>query len=87
VNSLFKNTTGNANTSAGINSLFNNTTGSNNIAVGYQSGLNLTTGNNNVDIANLGVAGESNTIRIGKQGTQHTPWSWEETGRVPRCFI
>ncbi len=33
-------------------------------------GTNLTTGNNNVDIGNAGIAGESNTIRIGKQGTQ-----------------
>src|SRR5207244_3716758 len=30
----------------------------------------LTTGDNNIDIANGGVAGESNTIRIGTQGTQ-----------------
>jgi len=27
---------------------------------------NLTTGNNNIDIGNKGVAGEANTIRIGK---------------------
>src|SRR5271169_1087154 len=47
-----------------------NTTGSNNVALGYQSGSSLTTGGNNVDIGNLGVAAESNTIRIGKQGTQ-----------------
>src|SRR5204863_1953571 len=33
-------------------------------------GLNLTTGNNNIDIGNVGVAGESKTIRIGKSGTQ-----------------
>src|SRR5256714_5995078 len=30
----------------------------------------LTTGNNNIDIGNVGVAGESKTIRIGKSGTQ-----------------
>jgi hypothetical protein len=30
----------------------------------------LTTGNNNIDIGNVGVAGESNTIRIGTKGTQ-----------------
>ena len=47
-----------------------NTTGSNNIALGFQAGSNLTTGSNNVDIGNLGVAAESNTIRIGTQGTQ-----------------
>jgi hypothetical protein len=47
-------------------------TGSNNIAVGANAGVNLTTGSNNIDIgANvLGNAGEANTIRIGKQGTQ-----------------
>jgi endosialidase-like protein len=45
--------------------LLNNTTGNNNIALGYTAGDNLTTGNNNIDIGNLGVAGESNTIRIG----------------------
>ena len=50
--------------------MFSNTTGSNNIALGYQAGLSLTTGSNNIDIGNLGVAAESNTIRIGTQGTQ-----------------
>jgi hypothetical protein len=47
-----------------------NTTGSNNIALGFQARSSLTTGDNNGDIGNLGVAAESNTIRIGKQGTQ-----------------
>jgi hypothetical protein len=44
-----------------------NTTGDNNTAVGYAAGANLTTGDNNIDIGYnvLGVAGESNTIRIG----------------------
>ena len=42
----------------------------NNIALGSHAGINLTTGNNNIDIGNEGVAGESNTIRIGTQGTQ-----------------
>src|SRR5262249_51195182 len=31
---------------------------------------NLTSGNNNIDIANSGVAGEGNTIRIGTNGNQ-----------------
>jgi hypothetical protein len=50
----------------------NNTTGSNNIALGANAGANLTTGSNDIDIgANVsGAAGEANTIRIGKQGTQ-----------------
>ena len=47
--------------------LFNNTSGSNNVAVGRLAGSNLNTGDNNIDIGyNVpGVAGESNTIRIG----------------------
>ena len=50
--------------------LEHNTIGSSNIAVGSQAGSNLTTGSNNIEIGNLGSAGESNTIRIGKSGTQ-----------------
>jgi Chaperone of endosialidase len=38
--------------------------------VGYRAGFNLTTGNNNIDIGNVGLAAESNTIRLGTQGTQ-----------------
>ncbi len=38
--------------------------------MGFLAGQNLTTGSNNIDIGNLGVAGESNHIRIGKVGTQ-----------------
>jgi hypothetical protein len=34
------------------------------------AGGNLTTGNNNIDIGNFGVAGDSNTIRIGRKGVQ-----------------
>jgi hypothetical protein len=67
---LFTNTTGRNNTADGQNALSRNTTGSNNIALGSNAGGLLTTGNNNIDIFHVGVAGESNTIRIGKQGTQ-----------------
>ena len=69
---LFENTTGAKNTAAGVDALENNTKGGSNVAVGYLAGQNLTTGNNNIDIgANVtGTAGEANTIRIGKQGTQ-----------------
>ena len=42
-----------------------------NIALGFQAGVNLTTGANNIDIGNAGVAGESNKIRIGRQGTHN----------------
>jgi hypothetical protein len=47
--------------------LYSNTTGSLNTAVGIFAGHDLTTGDNNIDIGNnvVGVAGESNTIRIG----------------------
>jgi hypothetical protein len=33
--------------------------------LGVAAGRNLTTGNNNIDIGNPGIAGESNTIRVG----------------------
>jgi hypothetical protein len=69
-NALFSNTTGDKNTAVGNNALLGNTTGSFNIAVGNAAGGNLTTGINNIDIGNSGVAGETKTIRIGKQGTQ-----------------
>jgi hypothetical protein len=67
---LYQNTTGNNNTAGGYNALLNNTTGNENIALGNFAGSNLTTGDNNIDIGNPGVAGESNTIRIGTVGTQ-----------------
>ena len=38
--------------------------------MGFNAGLNLNTGNDNIDIGNEGVAGESDTIRIGTEGTQ-----------------
>jgi Chaperone of endosialidase len=67
---LFNNTTGNGNTADGFSALFNNISGNNNITLGFNAGFNLTTGSNNIDIGNDGVAGESNTIRIGTPGTQ-----------------
>jgi hypothetical protein len=67
---LFSNTTGNSNTASGYDALLNNTTGIGNIALGNFAGSNLTTGSNNIDVGNVGVAGESNTIRIGTVGTQ-----------------
>jgi len=65
------NGTGHKNTADGAFALFSNTTGKGNIALGFQAGLNLTAGDNNIDIGNPGSAGDSNTIRIGKQAT-HT---------------
>jgi hypothetical protein len=65
---LYSNTTGNNNTANGEGALLNNTIGSNNIALGFQAGVN-SAGSNNIEIGNPGVAGESNTIRIGTRGT------------------
>jgi hypothetical protein len=80
-NALFNNTTGSLNTGNGSGALFSNTTGNFNtasgfaalevstgnlnIALGFVAGGNLASGDNNIDIGNLGVAAESNTIRIG----------------------
>jgi len=70
LNALGSNTTGADNTATGELALGGNTTGKSNIALGFNAGLKLTTGNNNIDIGNVGVAGESNRIRIGTMGTQ-----------------
>jgi hypothetical protein len=67
---LFGNTTGGGNTAIGNFAGATLTTGHNNIIVGAEAGSTLTTGDNNIDIFDSGVAGESNTIRIGTQGTQ-----------------
>jgi hypothetical protein len=67
---------GSWNTATGVQALQSNTFGSFNTALGFQAGKNLTTGNFNIDIGNFDgssssdVAGESNTIRLGIQGTQ-----------------
>jgi Chaperone of endosialidase len=71
-NALQNNTTGSENTASGSSALSSNTTGNSNIAIGESAGSNLTTGSNNIDIGSKGLAGESNTIRIGKNGTQTT---------------
>jgi trimeric autotransporter adhesin len=70
-NALYGNTTGGNNTATGHDALLNNRTGSFNIALGAEAGGNLTTGSNNIDIANRGVAGEADTIRIGTR-ERHT---------------
>lgn len=64
---LYSNTTGDINTANGYGALGNNTTGFGNTAVGAYAGNQLSTGDNNIDIGYnvMGVAGESNTIRIG----------------------
>jgi hypothetical protein len=71
-NALFSNTTGSRNVGIGLGALGQNTTGNDNIALGYLSGSDLTTGDNNIYIGNLGVANESNTIRIGDPAIHQT---------------
>ena len=68
VGALAANQAGNINTAVGFQALLNNN-GTANIAVGSQAGQALTTGSNNIDIGNDGVAGESETIRIGDPST------------------
>ena len=68
VGALAANQAGNINTAVGFQALLNNN-GTDNIAVGSQAGQALTTGSNNIDIGNDGVAGESETIRIGDPST------------------
>jgi trimeric autotransporter adhesin len=70
-NALASNTGNGLNTAVGANALASSD-GGGNTALGFNAGLNLTTGINNIDIGFdvVGVAGESNTIRIGRQGTQ-----------------
>ena len=68
--SMTQNTSGVGNTAVGQAALNANMTGNANIALGEGAGQNLTNGSNNIDIGNDGMAGESNTIRIGVEGTQ-----------------
>ena len=59
---------GHDNTAVGVLAL-GFATGSGNIAIGSNAGVYLTTSHNNIDISNGGLTGESNTIRIGQEGT------------------
>ena len=56
--------TGGGNTAVGRSALFDNQSGNYNIALGFDAG-ERTTGSNNIVIGDIGVEGESNTIRIG----------------------
>ena len=58
------NTAGGQNTGIGYEALLS-VSGSTNTAIGYRAGANLSTGSNNICIGNVGVTGESNTLRIG----------------------
>jgi len=59
--------TGGGNTAVGRGALFENQSGNYNIAIGFAAG-DRTTGSNNIVIGDIGVEGESNTIRIGGNG-------------------
>ena len=59
------NSVGSGNTAIGFQALLHNTTGGNNIALGTLAGFAITDGGTNIDIGNFGVAGDTNTIRIG----------------------
>ena len=63
----YSNFTGGGNTAVGDAALFDNQSGNYNIALGYAAGTR-TTGSNNIVIGDIGVEGESNTIRIGGDG-------------------
>jgi hypothetical protein len=73
---------GDGNTAVGYEALRDNTTGQNNIALGYFAGVALTTGDSNIDIARFGVAGESNTIRIGDESVQTATYIAGISGRT-----
>ena len=60
------------NTAVGFQSLYENHTGKYNIALGWNAGRYVVLGSNNIEIGNEGntSGADSDTIRIGTQGTQ-----------------
>lgn len=69
-NALASNTEGAGNTAVGVQALSGNTAGVYNIAIGTSAGSNLTTGHNNIAIGNAGVAGDTQTLRLGSAQTR-----------------
>ena len=63
---------GNNNTADGFGALNSFRDGNNNIALGSRAGESLRVGSDNIDIGNVGVAIESNTIRIGDPAIHQT---------------
>jgi polyhydroxyalkanoate synthesis regulator phasin len=63
---LWQNTVGHDNTALGYQALYSNTGGTGNLALGWNAGY-YATGSNNIYLANYGLAGESNTMRLGAQ--------------------
>lgn len=78
---LSANTKGFRNVAVGHSALLGSTIGKSNTAVGWKAG-ERTTGNDNVLIAHRGVTGESQTMRIGTNGTPD-----EISSGVTRTFI
>jgi hypothetical protein len=73
VDALFNNTTGSDNTAMGLGALQSLTTGSSNLALGFAAGSAYTGAeSSNVLLANYGVAGDSNVMRLGMDGAQTT---------------
>jgi len=75
VDVLSGSTEGNNNIAVGSHTLFGVTTGNNNTALGQEAGANLrTSDSNNIDVGYnvVGVAGESDTIRIGNNDITDT---------------
>jgi hypothetical protein len=62
--------------------LENNTAGSYNIGLGFKGGANIEAGVNNIDIGGASTTDESDTIRIGAQGTQTSTYIAGIFGRM-----
>lgn len=63
--------TGMNNTAVGQHTGFDLTSGAENLMLGKEAGENLTTGSNNIDLENQAESGDTDTIRIGTEGTQN----------------
>lgn len=70
---------GSFNSGFGYSSLVSIDAGNYNCALGYRAGSNYIDGSSNITISNIGPSDESNTIRIGTQGTGN--------GEQNKCYI
>jgi polyhydroxyalkanoate synthesis regulator phasin len=77
---LSHNDYGHNNTALGYQALFNNTGGTRNLGLGFLAGYYQTTGSNNIYLASYGVAGETNTMRLGQD-------SASDSGVTKHSFI
>ena len=75
---------GQQNVGLGRQALYSVNSGDNNIGIGYNAGLNQTTGDGNITIGSgsLGIAGESNQLRIGNGNTITTISASLTTGDI-----